>query len=226
MNKLIRIRKCSFGSLVIFGFLLIATAGTLLTDELTLERALNIAFQNSPAMRQASLQLEINERNLFAQQAGLKSQFSLSVSPYFTSSSRVFSELTSNYNTQTLTRSAATFTIRQPIKWTDATLTIRDQFNWNESSSSFVGGEKQTSFSNSLTVSLNQPLFTYNTTKMQITELELALENAQLAYAIQKLQIERQVPAVSQPLLLQEQHPDLPGGIQKCHGHLEKSGKC
>ncbi len=187
------IRKYSQRSIVIFSFLLIFTAGTLSGDELTLERALNIAFNNSPAMRQASLQLEYNERNLFAQQAGLKSRFSLGITPYFTSSSRVFSELTSSYNTQTLTRSAATFTIQQPIKWTDATLMIRDQFNWNESSSSFVGGEKQTAFSNSLTVSLSQPLFTYNQTKMQIKELELALENAQLAYAIQKLQIERQV---------------------------------
>jgi len=162
-------------------------------EELTLEMALNIAFQNSPAIRQASLQLEVSERNLWAQQAGLKSQFSLSVTPYRTSSNRVFSELTSSYNTQTQTRSSSAFTIRQPIKWTDAELRVTDQFSWQEASSSFAGGEKQTAFSNSLTVSLSQPLFTYNRTKMQIRELELSLENTKLAYAIQKLQIERQV---------------------------------
>jgi outer membrane protein len=162
-------------------------------EELTLEMALNIAFQNSPAIRQASLQLEVSERNLWAQQAGLKSQFSLSITPYRTSSSRVFSELTSSYNTQTQTRTSSAFIIRQPIKWTDAELRVTDQFNWQEASSSFTGGVKQSSFSNSLTVSLSQPLFTYNRTKMQIKELELSLENAQLAYAIQKLQIERQV---------------------------------
>ena len=161
-------KKLKIGSMVVFSFLLIFNAGALTGDELTLERALNIAFNNSPAMRQASLQLEFNERNLFAEQAGLKSQFSLSVTPYFTSSSRVFSELTSSYNTQTLTRTSAAFTIRQPIKWTDATLMISDQFNWHESSSTFVGGEKQSGFSNSLSISLNQPLFTYNQTKMQI----------------------------------------------------------
>lgn len=173
---------------------LISVAGVLAGgEELTLEGALNIAFQNSPDMRQASLQLEVNQRNLWAEQAGLKSQFSLSVTPYLTSSNRVFSELTSSYNTQTLTRTSTAFTIRQPIKWTDAELRITDQFNWQESTSSFAGGEKQSAFSNSLTVSLSQPLFTYNQTKMQIKELELALENAQLAYAIQKLQIERQV---------------------------------
>jgi outer membrane protein TolC len=162
-------------------------------EELTLEKALNIAFQNSPAIRQASLQLEVNRRNLWAEQAGLKSQFSLSITPYRTSSNRVFSELTSSYNTQTLSRTAAAFTIRQPIKWTDAELRITDQFNWQESSSTFTGGVKESTFSNSLTVNLSQPLFTYNRTKMLIKELELSLENAQLAYAIQKLQIERQV---------------------------------
>jgi len=173
--------------------LLLAMAVSAHGEELTLERALNIAFQNSPAMRQAGFQLEISERNLNAQQAGLKSQFSLTVQPYRTSSSRVFSELTSTYNTQTQTRSQTTFTIRQPIKWTDATLTVTDRLNWQEATSSFAGGTKQTAFSNSLTFSLDQPLFTYNRTKMEIKELELALENTQLAYAIQKLLIERQV---------------------------------
>lgn len=188
-------RLTIIGPVVVFSFLLISTAGTLSAggEELTLERALNIAFQNSPAMRQASLQLEVNERNLMAEQAGLKSQFSLAVTPYLTSSSRVFSDLTSSYNTQTQTRTSTAFTIRQPIKWTDGTLRITDQFNWQEASSSFAGGQKKSEFSNSLTISLSQPLFTYNKTQMQIKELELALENAQLAYAIQKLQIERQV---------------------------------
>lgn len=187
-------RLIIMGRAVVFSFLLLSTAGALSAgDELTLDRALNIAFQNSPAMRQASLQLEFNERNLMAEQAGLKSQFSLSVTPYRTSSNRVFSDLTSNYNTQTQTKTETSFTIRQPIKWTDATLMVTNKFNWQEASSSFAGGEKTPDFSNSLTFSLNQPLFTYNRKKMQIKELELALENAQLAYAIQKLQIERQV---------------------------------
>ena len=98
-------------------------------EELSLERALNIAFQNSPALRQASLQLEVSKRNLMAQQAGLKSHFSLSVTPFLTSSSRVFSDLTSSYNTQTQTRTSSRFTIRQPIKWTDGTLMITNNFN-------------------------------------------------------------------------------------------------
>ena len=179
---------------IVLIFLLIFTEGQLSAgDELTLDRALNIAFQNSPAMRQSSLQLEVNKRNLMAEQAGLKSQFSLTVTPYLTSSSRVFSELTSSYNSQTLKKTSAAFTIRQPIKWTDGTLRITNQFNWQEATSSFTGGKKNSAFSNSVTVTLSQPLLTYNKTKMHIKELELALENSQMAYIIEKLQIERQV---------------------------------
>ena len=38
---------------------------------------------------------------------------------------------------------------------------------------------------------IDQPIFTYNRTKMQLKELELSLENAQLSYAMQQLTIER-----------------------------------
>jgi len=164
-------------------------------EELTLERALNIAFQNSPTIRQAGYSLVASERNLMAQQAGLKSQFSLAVTPYRTSSSRVFNDLIADYNTQNQTKSEATFNIRQPIKWTDGTLFFRNTINWAEASSSAAGAEKSSGFSNTLSINLQQPLFTYNRTMMQIQELELALENTQLNYAIQKLSIERQVTA-------------------------------
>ncbi len=39
----------------------------------------------------------------------------------------------------------------------------------------------------------DQPLFTYNRTKLQLKELQFALENAQLNYAIQLLALEKQV---------------------------------
>jgi outer membrane protein TolC len=164
-------------------------------EELTLERALDIAFRNSPTIRQTGYSLVASERNLMAQQAALKSQFSLAVTPYRTSSDRVFNDLIADYNSQTQTRSEATFTIRQPIKYTDGTVFIRNTFGWTEASSSAAGSEKSSRFSNSLSINLQQPLFTYNRTKMAIQELELALENTQLAYVIQRLSIERQVTA-------------------------------
>jgi outer membrane protein len=123
----------------------------------------------------------------------LKSQFSLTLNPIRISDTRTFSELTSSYNTQSVTKTAASFSVRQPIKWTDGTLTISDNINWQEAASSYVGGVKAGTFNNSLVLTLSQPLFTYNRTMMTLKQLELSLENAQLNYNLQKLSIERQV---------------------------------
>lgn len=160
---------------------------------LTLEKALEIAFKNSPSIQEAIFQLDISESNLMRQQAALKSQFNLSVTPITLSESRVFNELTGSYSSQEVTRSEARLSVTQPIKWTDGTLTLIDRFNWQEASSSFTGGVKESNYNNSLTLRFNQPLFTYNRTKLDLKELELSLESAQMNYAVQKLQIERQV---------------------------------
>jgi len=162
-------------------------------EYLTLDKALEVAFRNSPNIQEAVFRLRTSAENLKAQQAGLKSQFSLTLNPVSISNTKTFSELTSSYNTQNITRSAASFSVRQPIKWTDGTLAITNSFNWQEASSSYVGGTKAGTFNNTLNLRFNQPVFTYNRTTLQLRSLELALENAQLNYAIQKLQIERQV---------------------------------
>jgi outer membrane protein len=183
------VRFCLFMGLLIFLFHALLPA----QEILTLEKALEFAFRNSPSIKEAEYRLQTSGENLKAQQAGLKSQFSITLNPINLSNTKTFSELTSSYNTQSVTRTAASFSIRQPIKWTDGTLSVTDSFNWQESSSSFVGGNKAGAYNNSLNLKFSQPLFTYNRTQMQIKELELSLENAQLNYAIQKLSIERQV---------------------------------
>ncbi len=162
-------------------------------QELTLEKALEIAFKNSPSIQAAAYNLDISQHNLNAQIAGNKSQFNLTLTPYQYSNAKVFNELTSKYNIQELTRSDARFTITQPIKWTDGEITLTNVFGWQEASSSYTGSIKESTFNNSLYLTLSQPLFTYNRLQMVITELELSLENAQLSFAIQKLQIERSV---------------------------------
>ncbi len=179
--------------LVTVFFLITCFQNMLGMEVMTLEKALNYAFRNSPSIQEAAFNLEISERNLMAQQAGLKSQFNLTLTPYRYSSERVFSDLISQYNTQKRAITETRFSITQPIKWTDGTLRIVEQFNWQESSSSYTGPEKLSYFSNSIYISFNQPLFTYNRTKLQLQDLELALENAELNYAIQKLVIESQV---------------------------------
>jgi outer membrane protein len=182
--------------LIILLFLVLTAVLPVAAEEtvpMTLEQALDIAFEKSPSIQEAALQLEVSERNLKAQQAGLKSQFNLTVTPLDINNSRVFNELTSSYNTQEQTKSEAQFSVTQPIKWTDGTLSIIQKFNWQEASSAYTGSVKESYYSNSLYLKLNQPLFTYNRTKVRTDELKLNLENARLNYAIQKLQIENQV---------------------------------
>ena len=186
-----REKAAASSAFLIAGLLLVLVP--LRAEVLTLDKALEIAFKNSPSIQEAVFQLDISERNLLVEQAGLKSQFNLSITPITLSESRVFNELTGSYSSQEIKRSEARFSITQPIKWTDGTITLIDRFNWQEASSSFTGNVKDSNFNNSLTLRFNQPLFTYNRTKLRINELELSLENAQLNYAIQKLQIERQV---------------------------------
>lgn len=181
------------GLSTIVALLSAGAAAPLAAEPLTLERALEIAFAQSPTMQNAALSLEISERNLKAQQASLKSQFNLTITPYEYSKNRVFNELVSQYNNQEQTSSSAQFSITQPIKWTDGTLSIVESVDWREASSSFTGSVKEATYNNSLFLRFNQPLFTYNRTMMALKELRLALENAQLNFAIQKLQIESRV---------------------------------
>lgn len=191
-RKLRRTRPQSISWLLLF-FLFAGLTHMTFAEELTLERALEIAFKNSPSIQEAAYNLDISRHNLSAEQAGLKSQFNLTLTPYQQSNVKVFNELASKYNVQELRKSEARLTITQPIIWTDGEVRLTNRFGWQEASSSFTGSVKESTFNNSLFLTLSQPLFTYNRKKMQILELELSLENAQLNYAIQKLQIERQV---------------------------------
>jgi outer membrane protein TolC len=159
---------------------------------LTLEQGLQIAEMNSPSMKKTRLNLIRNQENLNAQNASLKSQFSLSLTPLSYSQGKVFNELISSYNTQKNIASTGTFSIVQPIIFTDASVSLTNNFSYLDSYSQFAN-EKSKIFSNNLSINLNQPLFTYNRTKLTLKELQLALENAQLNYAIQLLALEKEV---------------------------------
>ena len=174
-----RLRSPSLFWVLVF-LLIVGLAHQTFAQELTLEKALEIAFKNSPAIQGAAYSLDISQHNLSAQQAGLKSQFNLTLTPYQYSNAKVFNELTSKYNIQELTKSEARLTISQPIIWTDGEITLTNRFGWQEASSSFTGSVPESTFNNSLFLTYSQPLFTYNRKQMQITELELSLENAQL----------------------------------------------
>ncbi len=159
---------------------------------LTLDQALSIAETNSPTMKKVRLSLIRSQENLNAQNAALKSNFSLSVNPISYRQSRTFNELISKWNTTNTTESYGLFTISQPVVLTDARISLTNRLGYKDSYSEFTNNTSK-GFSNDLSLNLDQPLFTYNRTKLQLRELQLALENAQLNYAIQLLSLEKQV---------------------------------
>ena len=159
---------------------------------LTLEVALDIAEENSPSIKRTRLNLVRSRENLNAQRAALKSNFSLSINPFEYTHNREFNDLVSQWNTRETTTSYGTFRISQPIVATDATISLTNRLTWQNSYSEY-NDTRTEGFSNNLSLNINQPIFTYNRTKLEIRELELALENSQLNYAIQRLALERQV---------------------------------
>jgi outer membrane protein TolC len=172
--------------LIIHGFTAFAQIG------LTLEQSLKVAEDNSPAMKRTKLNLIRSQENLNAQNAALKSNFSLSVNPISYRQDRSFNDLISSWNTTKTTESYGVFTVSQPILLTDARISLLNKFGFVDSYSEYSNNTKK-GFSNNLSLNLSQPIFTYNRTRLQLKELQLAHENAQLNYAIQLLSLERQV---------------------------------
>jgi len=174
----------------------------------TLEKALNIAESNSPSMKKTRLSLIRSQENLNAQNAALKSNFSLTLNPIGYNQSREFNDLISNWNSRTTTESYGLFTVSQPIVMTDARISLTNRFGYKDSYSEFTSTSTK-GFSNNLSISVDQPLFTYNRTKIQLKELQLSLENAQLNYAIQLLALEKQVTQAFYYVYQQQQSLDI-----------------
>jgi outer membrane protein TolC len=175
---------------------------------LTLDEALKVAEANSPTMKKTRLNLVRSQENLNAQKAALKSNFSLTLNPIEYSQNRAFNDLISKWNTQKITESYGTFTVSQPVVFTDAVISLVNQFGYKDSYSEYANGSTK-GFNNNLTLNLNQPLFTYNRTKLQLKELELELENSQLSYAIQLLALENQVTQAFYYVYQQQQSLDI-----------------
>jgi len=159
---------------------------------LTLEKALKISETGSPDLQLSLLNLERSQKNLEAQRAALKSRLSLDVTPVNYSNQRRFDTRTSEWYTNESFTSNARFLISQPILPTDGTISLSNDFGWQNSSSD-ANNVTSKRFYNNLYLNLNQPLFTYNRLKVQLKELELNLENANISYALQRLNLERNV---------------------------------
>jgi outer membrane protein TolC len=159
---------------------------------LTLQDAMNIAIENSPNIKQSRLAMEQSREYLNAQLAMLKSQFSLDITPIQYSNTETYDDYFAKWYTTENLGASGSLLISQPIKFTDGRLTLQNkleyQDNYSEASNTSFQG-----FNNNLYISYNQPLFTYNRTRLNLKRQELALENSTLSYSIQMLSIERQV---------------------------------
>jgi len=160
--------------------------------KLTLSEAIEIAEYSSRNIKKSKLNLYGNQRSLDAQRAALKSRFGLDVTPFDYNRNRGFNDLFSLWNTNEDYNSFANFSVSQPIVATNGTISLINRFGYRDNYSEFQDSRTKT-FSNNLYLQLDQPIFTYNRTKMQLKELELNLENATLSNALELLSLEQSV---------------------------------
>jgi outer membrane protein len=176
-------------AVLIFG---IFPTGLFAQRVITMQEALEIATENSPQIRNAKINLERSRELLNAQKAALKSRFSLTLEPFRYTHDRQFNDLFSTWNTSETKQSSGVFSIAQPLLWTDGTLALRNQFAWRNSYSEFQNTKNET-YNNNLYLTFDQPLFTYNRTRLQLADVQLDLENATLNYKIQELVLEQRI---------------------------------
>ncbi len=160
--------------------------------EMTLDKAVGLAMKNSPDIQRTKLDLERNSQLLKAQQAANKSNFSLTLEPFTYSSDLTFDTFLSAWSKNEKKESKGSFRITQPIVQTGGSVSLINNLSWQDSYSDY-NDKRNKQFSNNLYLSYTQPIFTYNQLSLEMKELELDLENAQLTFAIQELSIERQV---------------------------------
>ncbi len=177
--------------LVLIGCSLI-TSGTMAQRTLNLSEAIRIAQASSPSIKKSKLNLYGNQRSLDAQRASLKSRFALDITPFDYNRNRNFNDLFSTWNTNEDYNSFANLSVSQPIVATDGTISLVNRLGYRDNYSEFQDVRTQT-YSNNLYLQLDQPIFTYNRTKIQLRELELNLENARISNALQLLSLEQNV---------------------------------
>jgi outer membrane protein len=158
----------------------------------TLNEAIQIAQTSSRTIKKSKLNLYSNQRSLDAQRASLKSRFALDVTPFDYNRQRSFNDLFSTWNTNEDYNSFANLSVSQPIVATNGTISLINRLGYRDNYSEFQDVRTKT-YSNNLYLQLDQPIFTYNRTKIQLKELELNLENATISNSLQLLSLEQSV---------------------------------
>ena len=163
-------------------------------EMLTIEKALDIAEENNPTLRSQKLSLERAQLLLEAQRASLKSRFSLNLNPVSYSKNRRFDNRLSQWYTNETFSTDGTFQVSQPILLTDGEISLINTFGWQDNQSVVEGfTNRNKAFTNDLYLRLNQPIFTYNTRKMALKQIEFDYENAGISYALQRLRTEQSI---------------------------------
>lgn len=190
-RKFLSLKKAMFVAVLLAGI-----AGTASAQQvLTIDKAMDIAAENSPALRRSFMNLERYRQILIAQRASLKSKFSLNLTPVEYSRDRRFENRLSQWYTNENFNTSGTFRVDQPILWTDGEISLINTFGWQDNNSTTYDGTKtkDQAFRNQLYLQINQPLFTYNRRKMELKQIEFDLENAHISYALQRLNTESQI---------------------------------
>lgn len=179
---------------IIVAFVL-TSSGITAQQLLSMEKSLEIAMQHSPNMKQTELALVRSRERLNAQRARLKSQFSVTLNPFEYEKTNRFDQQTSEWFLNESASSGGIFTISQRFLPTDGTISLRNNFSYDYSStaSAFAENPISKTFNNRLNLSVTQPIFTYNRTKMALQTMELDYETALLRYLLIKLSLERDV---------------------------------
>lgn len=171
---------------------IVISQGAIAQRTLTLNEAIQIAQSSSRNIKKSKLNLYGNQRSLDAQRASLKSRFALELTPFDYNRNRSFNDLFSQWNTIEDYNSFANLSVSQPIVATGGTISLINRLGYRDNYSEFQDVRTKT-FSNNLYLQLDQPIFTYNRTRLQLKELELNLENATISNALQLLTLEQSV---------------------------------
>lgn len=155
--------------------------------DLSLERAIDIAMENSYRIRQLKLGIERSRQWLKAEQAGLKSRVYMNISaPEFSAlsdykwDSNLSKDIIVRQNTQ---RFWANLSIRQPVVLfgypTNGYLSLNNtMYQYNQ----LDGGLWDVNYYNRYFLKFEQPLFQPNRLKNDLEEAELSLEETELNF--------------------------------------------
>lgn len=151
---------------------------------LTLQDALSIALEKSYAVKSAELVLLSSQKNLEAAKLGLMTSINMqfNVPSYSRTLSNQFNPLTGTqqFFDYGFTTYEGMLNFTQPIIFTNGTFTLSGDL-WKRSQFS-SGQQIPTDYYSNLSLSLQQPLFTFNTLKASLTRAEINLEKAQRSY--------------------------------------------